>query len=276
MVRTFYDVLEVPRSASLEEVEVAYRERLKDTHPDVSEAEAADAVKAVIAAGDVLTDEDERERYDRIGHRNYVEATGVYDPSQVRAGPIGRDRPSAEDRATDEPGSTGQSERTSPAGDVDGEDGTAADSADGRRRSASSGDVHTANANPGGVSWATGAAQQHPHETDSGGSHVASTNERAILFLAALVAYPILVFSSVFPPFPLIFRVVIAACTLALLVYLVTVPSVSAPAFGILTLVAGGAVFLLEVPAPSATVLGAVIVTAGPFALTLFVLSARL
>lgn len=73
MAETFYDVLGVPRDATTEEIERAYRERIKETHPDVSdEVDAQDRVRKVIEAKEVLTDADERERYDSVGHAAYV------------------------------------------------------------------------------------------------------------------------------------------------------------------------------------------------------------
>ena len=73
MAETFYDVLGVSRDATTEEIEHAYRERIKETHPDVSdEADAQDRVRKVIEAKEVLTDADEREQYDSVGHATYV------------------------------------------------------------------------------------------------------------------------------------------------------------------------------------------------------------
>ncbi|MUV89948.1 DnaJ domain-containing protein [Halapricum sp. CBA1109] len=73
MAETFYDVLGVSRDATTEEIEHAYRERIKETHPDVSdEADAQDRVRKVIEAKEVLTDADEREQYDSVGHAAYV------------------------------------------------------------------------------------------------------------------------------------------------------------------------------------------------------------
>ncbi len=73
MVETYYEVLGVARDASVDEIRSAYRERLKETHPDVSDAEdASRRTQQVIQAKDVLTDTDERERYDDIGHERYL------------------------------------------------------------------------------------------------------------------------------------------------------------------------------------------------------------
>ena len=69
----YYERLGVTSDASAEEIAAAYRERLKQTHPDVSDAsDAKERTKQLIEAKEVLTDETERMRYDRLGHERYV------------------------------------------------------------------------------------------------------------------------------------------------------------------------------------------------------------
>jgi molecular chaperone DnaJ len=71
----YYERLGVSADASAEEIAAAYRERLKETHPDVSDAsDAGERTKRLIEAKEVLTDETERARYDRLGHDQYVSA----------------------------------------------------------------------------------------------------------------------------------------------------------------------------------------------------------
>ena len=73
MTETFYDVLGVDPGATTSDIEDAYRERIKETHPDLNDDEDADeATQRVIEARNVLSDEEERERYDRLGHAAYV------------------------------------------------------------------------------------------------------------------------------------------------------------------------------------------------------------
>ncbi|WP_227131028.1 J domain-containing protein [Halorubellus salinus] len=78
MGETFYDVLGVDVDASQDEIEAAYRERVKETHPDLNDApDASDAFQRVQAAEEVLGDPDERARYDRLGHGSYTSHFGA-------------------------------------------------------------------------------------------------------------------------------------------------------------------------------------------------------
>lgn len=73
MTETFYDVLEVGEDATQEAITDAYRQKVKEYHPDVSEKDdAADVFKRVVQAEEVLGDEEERGRYDRLGHDAYM------------------------------------------------------------------------------------------------------------------------------------------------------------------------------------------------------------
>ncbi|MFC6953431.1 J domain-containing protein [Halorubellus litoreus] len=77
MGETFYDVLGVDAAASQDEIEAAYRERVKETHPDLNDApDASDAFQRVQTAEEVLGDPDERARYDRLGHASYTSHFG--------------------------------------------------------------------------------------------------------------------------------------------------------------------------------------------------------
>ena len=74
MPADLYDVLGIPDDASAEELKRAYRERVREYHPDVNEHPEGDAqFKLVRKAHDVLSDPAERKDYDRLGHREYVE-----------------------------------------------------------------------------------------------------------------------------------------------------------------------------------------------------------
>jgi len=72
--RTFYDVLGVDEDAGSAAIEAAYRERVRELHPDVSdETDARERIQRVNRAREVLTDSTERTRYDRLGHETYLD-----------------------------------------------------------------------------------------------------------------------------------------------------------------------------------------------------------
>ncbi|WP_123534165.1 DnaJ domain-containing protein [Halosimplex salinum] len=73
MTETFYDRLDVAEDATTAEIETAYREAIKRVHPDVSDdVDAGERTKRLNKAKRVLTDEEERARYDRLGHETYT------------------------------------------------------------------------------------------------------------------------------------------------------------------------------------------------------------
>jgi hypothetical protein len=78
MARTYYDVLGVPASADQDAIDRAWRERVKETHPDQNDdPNAAEQFLTVKEAYDVLGDPEERERYDRLGHDQYMDSGGA-------------------------------------------------------------------------------------------------------------------------------------------------------------------------------------------------------
>lgn len=110
MGETYYDVLGVDSAASLEEIRAAYRECVLETHPDHNDApDATDQFRRVAEARDVLTDEDERARYDRLGHDGYVtviELAGTDRGDTSQGGTAAGDAEPDED-ATDETAEAG-------------------------------------------------------------------------------------------------------------------------------------------------------------------------
>lgn len=74
MSETFYTVLGVNADADVGDIRDAYRRRIKESHPDVSDDPGAPReFRRLTTARDVLTDAAERARYDRLGHGAYVE-----------------------------------------------------------------------------------------------------------------------------------------------------------------------------------------------------------
>ena len=71
MATNFYDILEVPRTASDKEVQSAFRRLARRYHPDLTGGDAAaeQRFKQVNAAHDVLGDRTRRAAYDKWGDR---------------------------------------------------------------------------------------------------------------------------------------------------------------------------------------------------------------
>jgi len=69
-VRDLYEILEISKDASQEDIKRAYRKLAKKYHPDLNpnDAEAEQNFKEVNAAYEVLSDQEKRSRYDRFGH----------------------------------------------------------------------------------------------------------------------------------------------------------------------------------------------------------------
>ncbi len=68
--RDYYEVLEVSKSASVDEIKKAYRKKAVQFHPDKNPGnkEAEEKFKEATEAYSVLSDADSRARYDRFGH----------------------------------------------------------------------------------------------------------------------------------------------------------------------------------------------------------------
>jgi len=283
MTETFYDVLGVSSDASQGEIEAAYRERIKETHPDLNDDENADvATQRVIEARDVLTDEEERAHYDEVGHAVYVGTgdnsddpttdsddgtaasraarsagwgeTDTSGPTEstaagTNAGPSERRQRerTASDRVSQE--RTSQAER----GDTDGESGATTDggtaSAGGatastgrsaNRRTGQNYDTSTWNGNTGYNVRQDVGPTRHPLRTFL-------SNTSLSLTLVTFFLYPVLLFSTLFPPFPLVVNVTVGLCTLFLVGYLQSQPSVGIIVFGGWTAIVLGGLFAFGV-----------------------------
>ncbi|MEV5333330.1 J domain-containing protein [Streptomyces werraensis] len=68
MARDFYEVLGVPRDADKDEIQRAYRKLARRYHPDINkDPEAEERFKEINEAFSVLSEPDQRARYDRFG-----------------------------------------------------------------------------------------------------------------------------------------------------------------------------------------------------------------
>ncbi|HCO67375.1 MAG TPA: molecular chaperone DnaJ, partial [Dysgonomonas sp.] len=68
--RDYYEVLEVSRSATSEEIKKAYKKKAIQYHPDKNpgDATAEEKFKEAAEAYEILSDEQKRAKYDRYGH----------------------------------------------------------------------------------------------------------------------------------------------------------------------------------------------------------------
>jgi len=74
----YYDVLGVGRSAGSDEIKKAFRRIAKESHPDLNpeDEEAERRFKQASEAFAILSDEEKRRRYDRMGHAAFQNAGG--------------------------------------------------------------------------------------------------------------------------------------------------------------------------------------------------------
>ncbi|SDE72283.1 DnaJ domain-containing protein [Halorientalis regularis] len=257
---TFYDVLDVPPDASREEIQAAYREMVKETHPDVSDhPDAETQFKRITRAKEVLTDPDERARYDRLGHRQYVagagwaaddtdadeshetdgsddttgqgeaERTTDRTASNSARGTTGRDRSS---RSSDT-GASGSAE-TAGAGGSAGRDGST-ETAEATAGSADGGpDWREAGSQRGGASATTaGYATRTDYKEQSFDRVRVPLTPQSLIQVGTMFAfYPVFLFASLFPAFPAPVNVVVGLCTLFVIGYLLSIPEVGMVVFG--------------------------------------------
>jgi len=76
--RDYYDVLQVHRNASKDEIKKAYRKKALEYHPDKNpgDQEAEERFKEAAEAYEVLSDDNKRARYDKYGHAGLTGAAG--------------------------------------------------------------------------------------------------------------------------------------------------------------------------------------------------------
>ncbi|MDC0358325.1 molecular chaperone DnaJ [Oligoflexia bacterium] len=78
--RDYYDVLSVSKSASSDEVKKAYRKAAMDFHPDRNPGnkEAEEKFKEATEAYQVLSDSNNRQKYDQFGHAAFEQGAGGF------------------------------------------------------------------------------------------------------------------------------------------------------------------------------------------------------
>jgi len=78
--RDYYEILEVSKGASQEEIKKAYRQQALKYHPDRNPGnkEAEEKFKEAAEAYEILSDQQKRARYDQFGHAGVSGANGGY------------------------------------------------------------------------------------------------------------------------------------------------------------------------------------------------------
>ena len=77
--RDYYEVLEVSKGGSLDDIKKAYRKKAVQFHPDKNPGnkEAEDKFKEATEAYSVLSDAENRAKYDRFGHAAFTQGGGM-------------------------------------------------------------------------------------------------------------------------------------------------------------------------------------------------------
>jgi molecular chaperone DnaJ len=266
MTETFYEVLGVAEDATTDEIEAAYRERLKETHPDVSDDEdAGQATKELVEARDVLVDEDERARYDRVGHAAYVgdsvadAAADVADsdtaetadsaggPQQARdrrrreraaSKRVRQDGQARQDTARN-PSETG--ERSDTSGTSTPSETSQTSQTDGATRSQSATAERTRAAGTrrpvDGMSTdsdsegSTYSVRTEVPKSESFGP-ILPSGQRLTLTVIFFALYPVMLFSALLPAFPLVVNLIVLASAVVVIAYLQSMPRVALLVFG--------------------------------------------
>ncbi|SDJ98703.1 DnaJ domain-containing protein [Halovenus aranensis] len=235
MGETYYELLGVSEDASTDEIEQAYREQLKQTHPDVSDSRAAnEQTKQLIEAKETLTDPHERARYDRLGHIAYV-GDDTEGTTESAASPTG-DTPTSQDETRD------ASRRQARAS---GQHGRQAASKQATQQHARR---QTTAENVGaGARWAQSAAAEDTGDTaqsadqayavERGGDAmrfggIFRDQHAFVLLGTTFLVYPVLLFGALSPTFPLAVNLFVAACIVFIIAFLQSVPEVGLVVFG--------------------------------------------
>jgi hypothetical protein len=229
MAETYYERLGVAPDASEAAVQAAYRTRVKEVHPDVSDDPgAAERTRRLIEAKRVLTDEHERAVYDRIGHASYTAGD-----------PDGTGSTDAADRDCNSP-EVGTS-TAHPGAEADA--GTDRERRRRRNRETRAAWNPRAGVTDGGAASRRGGAgnteqsyRVSPTDASHLGRRLLPVGPSMVLLFVAFWLYPVLLWGTLEPAFPLAFNLVLGGCLLAFVGYFLSMPPVAVAVFGTWTL----------------------------------------
>lgn len=275
MAEDFYDVLDISEDATQDEITDAYREKVKEYHPDQSDREdATERFKEVVDAEEVLGDEAERDRYDLLGHATYV-GTGAGNGESTTAEDVEFDGVDWEAASRDPSDGWWESHharhrrrrerRTSAWEWAEESRGTTGGSAS---RSATTGGTTSTSARTTAGDAAdpqqdggSGSFAVNDPSTDPGARGFAIpriTQETLFLVGISLLMYPMMLVSTIVDVFLLPIRVMTGVLLFLTAGYLLTVPGVGVVVFGTLSILVPAGLFAagLLVPLTMRVVVG--------------------
>lgn len=258
MPAEYYERLGVSEDASTSEIKQAFRDRIKETHPDISDDDAAsERTKRLIEARDVLTDRSERERYDRLGHETYVQ--------QSATGPAQNSTDVTEPTASSQSKAEQAGQRKAAGGTASGQESRGVNGQRANRSESTQKEGTDSTRSQQGADWydssRTGTGgNHHAWETDRsyavGDSEelfeprsLLSSQRTIVLLGTTFVIYPVLLFGSLYPTFPVGANLIVGLCTVLVVSFLQSVPRVGILVFGTWTVLLPGILFgFLGVP----------------------------
>ncbi|MCL5267508.1 MAG: molecular chaperone DnaJ [Bacteroidetes bacterium] len=88
--RDYYEILGLPKGASVDDIKKAYRKLAMQYHPDRNpgDKQAEEKFKEATEAYEVLSDQDKRSRYDRFGHEGVRQGADFHDWTNTNASDI--------------------------------------------------------------------------------------------------------------------------------------------------------------------------------------------
>ncbi len=236
MAETYYDRLDVTEDATTAEIKQAYRDQLVETHPDVSDdPSATDRTKGLIEAKEVLTDDRARARYDRLGHDAYVDQHET-DVADVSSSASSAGRAASESTTgeryewwtTDESDTPGQADTRSEQGTDPSQQRTAREPGRDASGWVSDDGVYAQR-------WRTDdrdSYRVYTADRSGMGSRLFRSGESLLLLATAWVLYPVMLWASVEPAFPLPVNLVVGGCVLLVVGFLLSMPAVGTAVFG--------------------------------------------